>query len=98
MIKDLVYLFKSNEAWFILRNSNLTIREINGNSITCFYNSVQVTSYIFDDKVQQLFLHIPALQKTFFLSYYEYPDLLEEFDTMLRKMKDKNKNLTHKIE
>jgi hypothetical protein len=97
VVQNLVYLFKSKEAWFILRNNTLTIREFDGNSINCFYNSVKLTSFIHEDKLHQLFIHIPALQKTHFLSYFEYPDLLENFDSKLRKMKELNNNLSHKF-
>jgi hypothetical protein len=96
MLKDIVYLFKTNEEWFVLRNKIFSFREIGKKGIThCNYSSLQITCYGYNDKFQQVFIHIPALQKTFFLSFYEYPDI-EEFYLTLRSLKEKNKNLVHK--
>jgi hypothetical protein len=92
MLKDILYFFKTDEEWFVLRKNNFSFKEIGKKEVThCNYNSIRVVTYKSGDDLKQLFIHIPALNKTFFLSCF-YPGL-NQFTNTLTLLKEKNKFL-----
>jgi hypothetical protein len=89
VLNNVVYVYKTKDEWFILKDKTFSFKEVGEKGVTeCNFGSIQVTTYVHDNKLQQLFIYIPTLQKTFFLSSI-YPDL-DQFLHMIQTLKTKN--------
>jgi hypothetical protein len=89
MLQDALYIFKTDEEWIILRKDKFSFKVIDQKGIThCNYNSLKVLTYEQENKLIQLFIHIPTLDRIFFLSTY-FPGL-EQFAKKLKILIEKS--------
>jgi hypothetical protein len=89
MLQDAIYIFKTKDEWLVLRKNVFSYKEAGKKGMShCDYNSIKLLEFEKENKLTQLFIHIPALDKVFFLSTY-YPGL-EGFARNLKILKEKN--------
>jgi hypothetical protein len=71
VLNDVIHVFKTREEWFILKEKTFSFKESGKQGITeCYFGSIQVTTYVHDNEIQQHFINIPRFKRHSF--YHQF--------------------------